>query len=51
MVKIPQSCAPVNARLQLEAVVLEAEAALKRTIELRLTELLIAIVYHVLGRP
>lgn len=51
MVKIPQSCAPVNARLQLESAVLEAELSLKRAIELRLTQLLVAIVYHVLGRP
>lgn len=51
MVKIPRSCAPVNAQRQFEIALLEAEANLKRTIELRLGDLLMAIVYHVLGRP
>jgi len=51
MTKIPENCAPVNARLQLKAVLLEAEATLQQTMELRLTTLLIAIVCHVLGRP
>ena len=50
MARIPGSCAPVNARLRFEETVLEAEAALQHTIELRLTEMLIAIVCHVLGR-
>jgi transposase-like protein len=50
MSKIPESCVPVNARRQFEAAVLEAEASLRRTMELRLTGLLIAIVCHVLGR-
>jgi transposase-like protein len=50
MDKIPESCSPVNARHQLERILLEAEATLQRTIELRLTELLMAIVCHVLGR-
>jgi hypothetical protein len=51
MAKIPESCSPVKARLQLESALLEAETILQRTMELRLTELLIAIVSHVLGRP
>jgi transposase-like protein len=51
MHKIPESCSPVNARLQLDGVVREAEATLQRTIERRLTELFLAIVCHVLGRP
>jgi hypothetical protein len=51
MVKIPDSCSPVNARHQLDAVVREAEATLQRTIESRLADLLLAIVWHVLGRP
>ncbi len=50
MAKIPENCAPVNARLQFEAVLLEAEATLQQTMELRLTGLLIAIVSYVLGR-
>ena len=50
MFKIPESCSPVNARLQLEATLLEAEATLQRTIELRVTALLVAIVQHILGR-
>ena len=51
MAKIPENCAPVNARPRFEAVLLEAEATLQRTVELRLTDLLIAIVRYVLGRP
>jgi len=51
MFKIPESCSPVNARAQLEAGVLEAEATLQRTMELRFAKLLVAIVFHVLGRP
>lgn len=51
MSKIPENCAPVNAPLQFEAVLLEAEATLQRTMELRLTTLLTAIACYVLGRP
>jgi transposase-like protein len=50
MVKIPESCSPVNARTLLASTLLEAEASLQRTIALRLAELLLAIVHHVLGR-
>jgi len=50
MSKIPQSCSPVNARREFEAVLLEAEATLRRTIEVRLTALLMAVVRHVVGR-
>jgi hypothetical protein len=51
MPKIPESCAPVNARPQFEAALLEAEATLQWTMEVRLTTLLIAIVRHALGHP
>ena len=51
MVKIPDSCAPVNARVLFERAVLEAEDTLLRTMELWLTGLLISIVGHVVGRP
>ena len=51
MFKIPESCSPVNARAQLEAAVLEAEATLQQTMELRVAKLPVAIVTHVLGRP
>ena len=49
--KIPESCAPVNARHQFEAAVLEAEATLQRTIGARLKTLLEAIVCHGPCRP
>jgi len=51
MVKIPGSCSTVNARHLLKAALLEAEETLQQTMELRFTELLVAIVCHVLGRP
>jgi transposase-like protein len=51
MVKIPESCSTVNARHLLKAALLEAEETLQQTMELRFTELLVAIVCHVLGRP
>ena len=51
MVKIPESCSTVNARHLLKAALLEAEATLQQTMELRFMELLVAIVCHVLGRP
>ncbi len=44
MSKIPQSCSPVNARREFEVLLLEAEATLRRTIEVRLTALLVAAV-------
>lgn len=50
MIKIHESCSPVNARTQLASILLEAEASLRRTIGLRLTELLIAVVQHVVDR-
>ena len=50
MVKIPESCSRANARTLLASPLLEAEASLRRTIALRLTELLTAIVYYVLDR-
>ena len=50
MSKIPQSCSPVNARREFEVLLLEAETTLRRTIEVRLTALLVAIVRHVVGR-
>ena len=49
MAKIPESCTPVNARAQLESALLEAEGSLRQTIALWLTELLVAIVQHVVG--
>jgi len=51
MSRIPESCSPVNARAQLGLALQEAEAVLRQTIGLRLTELLIAIVRYVLDRP
>jgi transposase-like protein len=50
MSKIPQSCPPVNAQSEFEALLLDAENTLRRAIEVRLTALLVAIVCHVLGR-
>ena len=50
MDKIPEGCSPVNARQQLEATLLAAEATLQYTIALRFTELLQAIVGYMLGR-
>ena len=50
MTKIPPSCSPVNARDQLELVLAEADKALRRQITARFSELLSAIVRHVLGR-
>lgn len=51
MAKVPESCSPVNARHQLEAGVVEAEAVLRQSIEQWSTEVLVAIVAYVLGRP
>ena len=51
MAKIPESCSPVNARVQLESALREAEASLRQTIALWITRLLVAIVQHVVGRP
>lgn len=50
MVRIPEYCAPVNARTVLASVLVEAEATLQRTIALQITELLLAIVHHILDR-
>jgi hypothetical protein len=49
--KIAESCAPVNARQQFEAAVIEAEATPQQVMEVRLTALLVAVVCHVLCRP
>ena len=50
MTKIAESCCPVNARIQFESAVLKAESSLRQTISLRLTDLLVAMVHHVLNR-
>ena len=50
MVKIPESCSPVNARSQFEATMVEAEETLRRSMELYFIELLVSVVCHVLGR-
>jgi len=50
MARIPETCAPVNARTVLEATLDEAVQTLCQTIGARLTALLIAIVSHVVGR-
>lgn len=51
MTKIPESCPPVNAQAEFESTMLEAETVLRQTVALRLTDLLVAIACHVLGRP
>jgi transposase-like protein len=51
MTRIPESCAPVNARCRLRTGLLAAESRLRDELALKLTELLAAIVQHVLGRP
>jgi hypothetical protein len=51
MMRIPESCCPVNARPQFESSLLEAEASLRHNIALKLTGPLVAIVQHVLNRP
>lgn len=50
MVKIPESCSPVNARTLLASTLQEAEASLRQAIALRLTEVLVAIVHYILDR-
>ena len=50
MARIPETCAPVNARAVFETNMDEAIQILCRTIGARLTALLIAIVSHVVGR-
>jgi hypothetical protein len=51
MAKIPESCPPVNARTQFESALLQAEASLRQTLARWLTDLLVAIVQHVLNHP
>ena len=50
MTRIPETCAPVNARMVYEAALDEAVQTLCQTIGARITALLIAIVSHVVGR-
>ncbi len=50
MVRIPERCSPVNARALITSLLLEAEATLQHTMAVRLRELLLAIVHHVLER-
>ena len=50
MARIPETCAPVNARAVFEAQLDEAMESLCQTIGARLTALLVAIVSHVVGR-
>lgn len=51
MARIPESCAPVNARIVFEAALDDAVQTLCKTIGARITALLVAIVNHVVGRP
>jgi|GEM_PF-554550 transposase-like protein len=51
MTKISESCSPVNARSELESILLETESSLRQNIALKLTNLLVAIVQYVLNRP
>lgn len=51
MTRIPTSCPPVNAKAQMQLAIREAEASLRQTIALRLNEILLAVVCHVLSRP
>lgn len=50
MTRIPQTCAPVNARTEFEAHVDEAIENLRQTIGMLLTAQLVAVVSHVVGR-
>lgn len=50
MARIPETCAPVNARTLFEAQLDEAVQSLCQTISARLAALLVAIVSHVVGR-
>jgi len=51
MARIPETCAPVNARSVFEAALDEAVQTLCQTIGARITALLVAIVSYVVGRP
>jgi len=51
MARIPETCAPVNARTLFEEALDEAVQTLCRTIGARLSTLLAAIASHVVGRP
>jgi len=50
MARIPETCAPVNARTLFEAQLDEAVQSLCQTIGARLTAVLVAIVSHIVGR-
>lgn len=50
MTRIPETCAPVNARAMFEAQMDEALENLCETIGARLTAMLVAIVSHIVGR-
>jgi putative transposase len=50
MARIPQTCAPVNARTEFEAHLDETIESMRQTIGIRLTALLVAIVSHIVGR-
>jgi hypothetical protein len=50
MARIPETCAPVNARALFESQVDEALESLCQTIGARFTTLLVAIVSHIVGR-
>lgn len=50
MITIPESCSPVNARSLLGAVLDEANASLRAAIGLRISEILAAIISHIVGR-
>jgi hypothetical protein len=49
--KIPESCPPVNARTVFDAAVDDALRSLRHSIGARLTDLLVAVAGHVVGRP
>ena len=50
MVRIPERSSPANARALFASVLVEAEGTLRHTIALRLGELLLAVVHHLLER-
>jgi transposase-like protein len=49
--KIPESCSPVNARATFDVALDDALHALRQTMGARLTDLLVAVATHVVGRP
>ena len=50
MITIPETCSPVNARTLLETLLDEADTLLRVRIGLRVSQILAAIVSHILGR-